>query len=157
MLRNLNDILRSDSGLDVTKLDLEREGAPTDKDLQIAASVVLLSIAHADNMVAPEEIESIIQSAQQQFGINRAAAIDLLTVSDLCKKAPSKIDEFVQVINDNLNTEEKVLLLSQAWKIICADGQVLPSETAFAARLRERLQLSMEQAIRARTLSEKGD
>jgi uncharacterized tellurite resistance protein B-like protein len=61
----------------------------------------------------------------------------------------------IEAINKNFSSAQREHVLMIVWKIALADGIADQLETGLATTLRQNLDLTMEQAIRARQLAEK--
>ena len=152
MFSNLKDFAAGEATLAVDK-----SGQPTERDVRIATGVLLLALAHADNDFDPAEAKTIVSSMREQFNIESDAHIGLiLEVSDYLMRNVEVLNMFVSVINENFNTEQKQRVLAMVWKVIKADGLVNYFELSFACDLRQKLELSVEQALHAQKLVEKG-
>ena len=75
--------------------------------------------------------------------------MDILTKAE--NKMDSGIDEQVELVNSSYDEKQRQLIFSLAWKIVCADGKIENHEKRFASQLRNRLELSREQAELAKT------
>lgn len=148
MFNNIKDFLAGAS------LSVDLEGKPTQRDLQLSVIVLLLSIAHSDSNVSPDEINAITGTAFKELGLSDHEAGDLLEVSDFLLKEKTKLDEFIKNINEGFDLDQKQLLMAMVWKILIADGKAEKHEAALATSLRNSLGLSMEQNIRARKIAE---
>jgi len=136
-----------------TSLDIDKSGAPTSKDLQIASAVLLLEMAGADDDYAPEEVKACFSVLEQQFGIEDEETIAIFESAEQARQDKGKIDEFVAAINENFNDKQKQLLMAMVWRVIVADEVVENFEKRFATQLRTRLQLSREQAEESKNLA----
>lgn len=151
MLENLKGFLKGEASLLTTK-----GGEPTSRDLQIATGVLLLEMAGADQDYAPEEVRTIFSIMEKHFGIADNDTLELMEQADKLRQEPGKLDEFVKVVNENFSDKQKQLILAMIWKVIIADELIEKYEQRFAAELRQRLQLSREQAEEAKNLALEG-
>ena len=140
MFKKLAGILEGSVGL-----DKDSSGEPTTEDLQIATGVLLLEMSGRDEDYAPEEVRAIFLEMKAQFGIEDEHEImALLEKATDLREEKEKIDSFVQTLIDNYSEEQRSLILSMAWKVILADGEIEKAEKRFAKQLATRLQLSEE-------------
>ncbi len=137
-------------------LEVNASGEATSKDLQIATGVLLLEMAGADDDFAPEEVQAIFRTMEDQFKIKDMETLDLMEEAQQAREDQGKIDEFVAAINTNFSDEQKQIVLAMIWKIILADEVVEKYEQRFASELRQRLQLSREQAEEAQKMALEG-
>jgi len=61
------------------------------------------------------------------------------------------------VVNEKFNEEQKQIVLAMIWSLALADGVADRLETNFATVLRNRLNLTIDQAVTARQLAEEQD
>lgn len=150
-----SDIRRFFSG--EVSLDVDKSGSPTKQDLRIAVVVLMVALAREDNDFAPEEAVVIAQEVSKLFRLGKEESFNLVDLVTPLSKDFEKIDEFITAINENFDDDQKQLVLAMIWRVTEADGVADKMETRFAAELRTRLNLSMEQAVRARRISEEED
>ena len=140
MFKKLQEYLEGDASLESVA-----SGEPSDEKLQIATGVLLLEMAGRDSDFAPEEVKAVFMAMQSQFGFEQEAEVmELLEKAvDLREKA-DKIDSFVAQVNSQYSEAQRSVILSMAWKVVLADGEIDKSEQKFAQQLKARLQLSDE-------------
>ena len=135
-------------------LEVDKNGQPSDREIQIACAVLLLEMAGADNDYSPAEVEMCLTSIQQQFKLSREAATEPLEIADGLRKQNNKVDEFVKIINENYNDKQRTRILAMVWKVVIADGAVEKFELRFATQMKFRLKLDDAAADRARKMAE---
>lgn len=135
-------------------LDVDTSGNPTSNDIKIATGVLLLEMAGADDDYAPEEIDAVFRTIESAFKITDKQALELLEMADTLRSTTSKIDSFVATINQHFSEEQKVQVLAMIWQVIKADKKVDKFEKRFAEQMKNRLQLSNEQAAQAIKLAD---
>jgi uncharacterized tellurite resistance protein B-like protein len=118
---------------------------------KLAAAVVLLAAASADNTIDPVEREMVIRLVKSECSVPDEAISRIL--ANAHENLPV-LDGFIDQLHSYLNPEQREHLLALVFKIIAADNRVAPGESEFAVRLRVKLGLTMEQSIRARKLAE---
>lgn len=141
-------------GLDT--LSVDKSGNSTDSDLKLAAAVVLLEIAQVDGNYSQDEGTMMFKSLEKEFGLTSDSAHKLLALAEQNVRGREQVDEYIEIINTFFDDTQKQRILGMVWKIISADGITTERESGFAVRLREKLNLSMEQALRARKIAEGG-
>ena len=137
-------------------LTVDRDGQPTNEDLKLAAAVLLVELAQADSTIEQAESRAILISLEREFGLPREKSFKLLEEATLQARGAGKVGQFVEVINEHFDSNQKQLILAMVWRVISADGIAEKHETAYASDLRSRLGLSLEQSIRARRMAEEG-
>lgn len=147
MFDKLKDFFSGDASLQV-----DSGGEPTKRDLQIATGVLLLEMAGADEDFAPEEVQAAFRTMEQQFDIKDMETLELMEEAQKAREDQGKIDAFIAALNTNFNDKQKLLVLAMVWKVVLADEVVEKYEQRFASELRQRLQLSREQAEEAKQM-----
>lgn len=136
-------------------LKVDASNEPTAHDKHVALVVLLCSVAYSDSAISPEELGSIFKSMAQALGLEGAEAGEILEIADFIRRDQGeRLDEFIEAVNAHFETLQREHLLGLAWRVISADGSASRIETAFAAGLRKKLGLTLEQAVRARQLAE---
>lgn len=149
MLENVKDFFMANADLTI-----DSKGQPSDRDLVVSTLVLLSTIAHADNEFEQQELASIATSLFTEFEISQNEAGDLLEIAEFLRKDGSKIEKFIEIINDNFDADQKLMILAMVWRVIISDGQAEKFETAMASQIRSKLGLSLEEAMRARELAQ---
>ena len=150
MFKDIDQYLQTE---DLTLLDTDGVGQPTSHELQVATVSILLSAARASNHVGTEELMRMTSSLFHEFGTNDEENGDLLAVAELLMKKPEKSDALINAVNKNFTAQQREHILSLAWRVFIADNHVDSTESAFAVELRKKLNLSLEQALRAQHLA----
>jgi uncharacterized tellurite resistance protein B-like protein len=138
-------------------LEVDANGDPSEKGLQVATIALLLEMAKVNNQIEKTEIDSLVRSVSFAFDILDEQTGELLEIATFMLKTPGNLDKFVELIATRFNLDQKQRVMGMVWKVISADGVADKYETSFAAHLRTRLGLSLEQAVRARQLAESGE
>lgn len=126
------------------------------REVEIAVVSLLLETAYADGKLSPAEIEKLVSAVCHHFEIggNCEELSELLDVAEELHEDQGKLTAVVDHINQEFNSSQKQLVLSAIWRVAAADGSVNDIELNFATQLRQRLGLTLEQALEARELSE---
>lgn len=140
---NMNDSLAHD-----------KLGQVTTFDLHIATAVLLVHIASADQEIAREEAEAVCTLIEKNLGIPEEDVPGLVEVAIEAKRNKGKIDEFVALINDKFNEEQRIKLLAMVWRVILADNKIEKFEDRTAVQIQNRLRLSPQHGDKARELAE---
>jgi uncharacterized tellurite resistance protein B-like protein len=136
-------------------IDVEESAIPAERDLVIAVIIVLLEMATVDNNFAPEELRMLVSTINKEFRTSDEEVGSLLEVARVIRKQPGATSRMIEAINKNFSSAQREHVLMIVWKIALADGIADQLETGLATTLRQNLDLTMEQAIRARQLAEK--
>jgi len=157
----LKRILEFFSGPNVEReninLLVDKRGIATSKDLQLAATVLLVETAQIDKNIDQKEGAAVVQALVQQLGITEDE-----TITDLVQAAVAagqdddgnRIDDFIECLNQNFTDEQREIVLSMVWQVILADDEITKHEERLAKRFRNQLRLTDEQGERARSRAE---
>ena len=122
---------------------------------RIAASVILLEAAHADHECSKEEMEHIIETVREHYGLSREQADELLELAHSEGSQAVDLFEFTSHINDVFSKKEKKAVLETVWRIIYIDGHLEKHEDHFARKLTHLLRLSHSDMIDAKLKARK--
>ena len=150
MFGNFDGFLRGEG-----KIDVDKDGAPTSKELKVAVLAVLVEMAHKDSKFDADELTRITQVFFKEYDLLAHETAELCEIVDFLRRNGKLLSEYLSTINQHFSPEQKISILAMAWKIVMADGQAEKFEAIFAAELRTSLGLTLEQAVRARQMAEK--
>ncbi len=139
MLKKLVDLLYGTA----VQEDLQRQ-------LHRAACVLLLEVAHADNLLMENELAEVNRSVMERFGLNEQEALELIRESEAVREGSNDLWQFARVINESLSVKEKTGLLEDIWRVIYADGRLQSHEDHLAHKLMDLLRLNHQQFITAK-------
>jgi len=117
---------------------------------RIAASVILLEAAHADNECTEEELDHVIETLRSDFELSKQHAEDLVELAHHERRNAVDLFEFTSHINAEFSKEEKKAVLQAVWRIIHIDGQLEKHEDHFARKLTHLLRLAPADMIDAK-------
>lgn len=117
---------------------------------RIAASVILLEAAHADNECSEEELDHVVATLRSDFKLSEDHARDLIVLAHRERSQAVDLFEFTNHINNAFSKDEKKAVLEAVWRIIHADGQLEKHEEHFARKLTHLLRLTHEDMIAAK-------
>ena len=121
-----------------------------EKAIQIATCAVLLEAATADNELSKEEMDHIHGALRHLYGIGKDDVQPLFEMTREKSKEAVDIWQFTNLINQNYDTEQKMLLMEHVWRVILADGTLDQFEDYIARKLKPLLRLEHKQWIDAR-------
>jgi len=113
----------------------------------IAAGVLLLEAAHADDECTEEEMQSVVKTLKSKFNLDNPSVNELLEVADRKRDTAVDLWEFTNHINQNFTLEDKMSVMEDVWRVIHVDGKLEQHEDYFAHKLANLLRLSHEQMI----------
>lgn len=146
MFRNIAQFLKPDGEV---SLEVDVHGAPTSHEVQVGTVAVMVAAAQSSEGLGAEELMRLTSSLFNEFGLRDDESGDLFAVAEFLMKTPEKLDSLIQAVVSNFSAEQRERVLSLAWRVFLADSHLCAKEGAFAAQLRMKLGLSMEQALRA--------
>lgn len=133
----------------------EQSGKPPhkpsgEKAIQIATCAVLLEAATADDDLSKEELGHIHAALGQLYSIDASDVKHLMEITRREREEAIDLWQFTNLINQNYDTEEKMLLMEHIWRVILSDGTLDKFEDYIARKLKPLLRLSHKQWIEAK-------
>ena len=127
----------------------KKEESAEDRELKlrVATSVVLLEAATADSNFSPQEQEKIIEILKSRFQMNDESVKELIDKSEQKRENSTDLWYFTDLINENLNNEEKYNLMELVWEVIYSDGTLDKFENYIAHKLLNMLNLDHSKFI----------
>ncbi len=130
----------------------DRAHKVNDRDIQVATIAVLTALAHSDSQFETEELNEIVLAMNEEFDLTDTEIGELLEIADFLRRDHKDLDDYLDMINATFDQDRKVNLLRLVWQVAGSDDTAEALEAQLAAWLRAKLGLSLEQAVRARTL-----
>lgn len=115
--------------------------------LKVATCAILLEAATADSNFSSEEQGKIIEILKSRFQMNDEAVKELIGESNSERESSTDLWYFTNVINENLDNEEKYNLMEQVWEVIYSDGTLDKFENYIAHKLLNMLNLDHSRFI----------
>jgi len=131
-----------------TSVDRER---PTEQQIQIAVSALMLEVCHADGELSPGEQDYMEKLARRRFRLQANEAAQLIQLADLERGKPGQLDRITAVLADHLSVERKWLVLDGLWALVAVDGEASPEEVRFMERLTHLIGVDAADAAAARS------
>ncbi|MEJ2195486.1 MAG: TerB family tellurite resistance protein, partial [Ignavibacteriaceae bacterium] len=94
------------------------------KQLQIATAALFIEMARADGEFSEEEREQVIDSLQNQFGLDTEYVNDLVELSKAKLENSISLYEFSKIVNEQFSYENKLELLKNLWRLIYTDKKL---------------------------------
>jgi len=128
----------------------KREESAEDREfkLKVATSVVLLEAATADSHFSQEEQDKIVEILKSRFQMDDESVKELIDESKQERKESTDLWYFTNLINDDLNNEEKYNLMEEVWEVIYSDGTLDKFENYIAHKLLSMLNLDHSKFIK---------
>ena len=127
----------------------KREESAEDREfkLKVATSVILLEAATADSHFSQEEQDKIVEILKSRFQMDDGSVKELIDESKQERKESTDLWYFTNLINDNLDNEEKYNLMEEVWEVIYSDGTLDKFENYIAHKLLNMLNLDHSKFI----------
>ena len=105
----------------------------------IAACALLLEIAHADDVFAPEERERILRAVREDLGVPAADVEDVVRLAQEERRESVDLYQFTKLVAEKFTREQRLRLVEVIWGVVYADGQLTAVENQLARRIAELL------------------
>lgn len=132
---------------------LETDAAP-DQDpaerVRVATSVILLEVANVDEEFTDEERNHLLETIRSRFDMDAAEADELLETARAARDGSVDLWQFTHSINEHCTIPEKIRIIEEVWRMICADGMLDAYEDHLVRRLSFLLNLTHAQLIDAK-------
>jgi uncharacterized tellurite resistance protein B-like protein len=130
------------------------EPSISDRDLQMAAAALMVSIVRADSTSTQDEHRVLEKAIGQTLGVDRETAVRVVRVAEERLSSQASFADFLQLLNQGCSDDEKKRLLEALWRIAFADAELQGHEEYLVRKVSEKLHLStadlVETKIRAR-------
>lgn len=119
-------------------------------DAQVVLCVLLLEAAHVDGECSADEMDHVIATLTDNFGVARQDIESLIEAG--YKERDDAIDlfRFTRYMNSNYSKEEKIAVMESVWRVIHTDGRLEAHEDHFAHKLANLLRLTHKEMINAK-------
>ena len=121
------------------------------QQIAVAAGVLLIEIARADDDVADGEIDIAVNHLKRSFQNNSVKIDDVFTriIKEKSEDAIS-LHEFTDLINKEWDKEKKIKLLQALWQVANADSKIDKYEEYYIRKIKDLLYLSDREFIQAK-------
>ena len=133
----------------LTSNDSEESGQ-NEQRIELAASVLLLEIAHADGEYHQSEELLIEKLLEKHFHLDEETSAELLELAHQQRRDSHDLHQFTREINTNFDQPEKEQIMESLWRLVYADGHLDHFEEALLRQLSSLIGLSHRQMIDAK-------
>ena len=128
------------------------EQAHPPEAVAIAACALLLEIAHADEVFAPEERDRIVRAVREDLGVPAADVAEVVRLAEEERRESVDLYQFTKLVSEKFSREQRLRLVEVIWGVVYADGELSAVENQLARRIAELLgfQHPEVQAVRER-------
>ncbi len=120
------------------------------RDLEVAASVVLLETACSDTDITRRERELITRILTDKFRIKGDQARELIETGESILREDTNKWRFMNIINRSFSPGEKREFMENIWRIILSDGRIHKYEDHIARRTAKVLKIPHKEMIEAK-------
>lgn len=128
----------------------EESQATAERRAQVAAAVLLVEVARADQSFSDAERQAVLGSVQHKFGLSAAQAQELLTLAEAESREAHDLFQFTSQIDAAFSLEQKLRLLEELWRAAYSDSVLHEYEEHLIRRVADLLHLSHSQFIAAK-------
>ena len=145
---------------DIRRFFLSKLSAPEESHrpdpVAIAACALLLEIAHADDVFAPEERERILRAVREDLGVPAEDVEEVVRLAEEERRESVDLYQFTKLVGEKFTRAQRLRLLEVIWGVVYADGQMTAVENQLARRIAELLgfQHPEVQAVREKVKEE---
>lgn len=117
---------------------------------RIAAAVLLLEMAHADNAHDPAEYDEIRRQLRGHFHLSDGEVEELIAAAAPEAESAVSLYQYLKTLNEGLDAAEKREVLEMLWRVAYADDQLDAHEEALLRELAELLYLPHTEFLKAK-------
>lgn len=118
---------------------VEPKGEFAPGDYRIAAVALLVSMAHADGHVAPQEQRRLRRLIERRFELDSGAARRLLERAERSEREAVDLFQFTSVLKRELDEDGRLAVVELLWDMAYADGKADEVEESIVWRIAELL------------------
>jgi uncharacterized tellurite resistance protein B-like protein len=135
------------------------DGWTKERRVLVAATALLLEMAHIDGSFTEDEQEHIVSILVNEYGLQEDEAKAVMEAARDQMKGSIDLWQFTSVINKHFSPGEKERVIEMVWKVVFADGRLDKYEDYLVHNLADLLHLDHSQLIDAklRVLRERED
>lgn len=123
---------------------------PPEAEMQLAAIALLVEAAIMDDDFADSERTTIQDHVERTFGLDRQEAAEMIAEAERLAKDSGQLYRFTRVVNDHMQSTDRVDLIEMMWDVAYADGQLDPYEAALMRRVANLIHVSDRDSAMAR-------
>ena len=118
--------------------------------LQIASCALLLELANADDEFSDEEKTRVVELMKTNFNLTDEEVDKLLELSQKQIEKSVSAYEFTEIINKQLNEDEKYQIIKNLWQLAYVDGKLDKYEDYYIRKISNNLHISNQDRIAAK-------
>jgi uncharacterized tellurite resistance protein B-like protein len=113
--------------LDRLKSIFAADKPPADReapDTRLAAAVLLIDAARADEDYTPEDKERVTAILKHRFHLADSEVSELMSLAEERAEASVNLHRFTSTVKDNWSEEDRIALVELLWEVAFADGKI---------------------------------
>lgn len=126
----------------------------SDHELQMAAAALMVCVVRADLTSTQDEHRVLEKAIASTIGVDQEAAARVVRVAEERLSSQTSFVDFIRLLNQGCNDDEKKRLLEALWRIAFADAELQGHEEYLVRKVAEQLHLGtadlVETKLRAR-------
>ena len=116
--------------------------------MRLASAALLFHVIAVDGEVTADESAALKGLLEQRFGLDDAAAAELMSAAEEADDEAVDLYTFTHVLKAALEPADRERIIELMWKLVYADGSVHEFEDNVVWRVAELLGVSSEDRIR---------
>jgi uncharacterized tellurite resistance protein B-like protein len=116
-------------------------------EAHIALCVLLLEAAYADGKCSKEEMNKVVATLKNQYGVGRGELQALIDTASREREEAIDLFQFTRYLNQHYTQEQKMEAMESVWRIIHTDGRLEAHEDQYAHKLANLLRLTHKELI----------
>jgi uncharacterized tellurite resistance protein B-like protein len=130
--------------------------AISERDLQLAMTVLLVQVLRADLQIKEEELEAVQGALQQILGLERSEATELMRVAAHAARDSEGMRVAMGRLDRHLNHRQRLQLVEWLWRIAMADAEIASQEEYLIRKVSELLGLGTADVLEAKVRALEG-
>ena len=131
--------------------DSADQGMPgTDSRVELAAAVLMIEISLADSSIDNDELAVIKKALIAHFNIGTGQVDELIDLARREVDLAVSLHDFTRMLNDNLDTSEKIQVIELLWQVAFADAVLDKYEEYYIRKIADLLYISHKDYIRTK-------
>ncbi len=126
----------------------ETDTADREAALRLATAVLMVDVARADHVFEESEFDSMLQLIESHFELSPEQAATLVNAAGETADDMVSLYEFTQLLNKQLDENEKTRIVSLLWQVAYADGQLDKYEDSLVLKISDLLHVSRGRVMR---------
>ena len=130
-----------------------------ENDYRLAAAALLIHASTIDGAMSQAEREKLHAVLKSHFGLDDAAAIELIDMGTLAEQEAVDLYHFTRLINRSLDEPGRLGIVEMMWEVVFVDGRMNEFEDNLMWRAADLLGVSSRDriALRRRVADEQAD